>query len=73
MDTTVSAHVESHAGVPDNQQDPGLETERGIMESVSPELPGFTGIPKKRYDASEKMISLIVDILIIQVHRFSSQ
>lgn len=78
MDTTVAAHVEPTADLPSNQQDSSheqlrKETECGITEFVSPELPGFTGILKKRYYASETMIPLDVNISIIQVHGFSSQ
>lgn len=78
MDTTVAAHVEPVADLPSNQQDLSheqlrKEAECGITEFVSPELPGFTGILKKRYYASENVISVEVNITIIQVHRFSSQ
>ena len=54
MDSSVAAHVKPYADLSDSQQDAsreqlGKETECGITEFVSPELPGFTGILKKRY------------------------
>lgn len=78
MDIMVAANVEPIADLPGNQQDASheqlrKEVECGITEFVSPELPGFTGILKKRYFDSVYMNSLDVDISSNQVHRFSSQ
>lgn len=78
METTVTANIEPIADLPGNQQDASYEqlrkeAECGITEFVSPELPGFTGILKKRYYALENVISLDADISITQVHGFSSQ
>lgn len=65
MDPKVAAHVEPFTDLPGNQdasqEQLRKEAECGITEFVSPELPGFTGILKKRYYASENMISLDVE------------
>ncbi|MCJ1262370.1 hypothetical protein MMC22_002240 [Lobaria immixta] len=54
MDPKVASHVEPFTDLPNNQEDASheqlrKEAECGITEFVSPELPGFTGILKKRY------------------------
>lgn len=72
------SHVEPPVHLPANQLDASheqlrKEAECGITEFVSPELPGFTGILKKRYDSSDDVSSMDVDISIKQVHRFPSQ
>lgn len=66
MDPKVASQVEPFTDLPGNQEDASheqlrKEAECGITEFVSPELPGFTGILKKRYYASENMISLDVE------------
>ena len=48
------------------------EEDVGITEFVSPELPGFTGILKKRFVVCGKVLSM--DLMVpLQVHRFPCQ
>ena len=63
------------ASTPQSTADAQLkkETEVGIAEFVSPDLPGFTGILKKRSSRTRPQPPFVLMLILSQIYRLSGQ